>query len=146
MKNPASKGIEALVKVASTVPLLKGKTFGVYSEDELVERVKGITAGGVICGVIYDGIRAKPDGGDSNKKGGSVDVQFTILINFRQSTVKTDDPKGSIIGALDELRTKLIGEDSPSITKWKFLIETAVNGKVGGLCYMQKWSFPTTLL
>lgn len=131
------------LKVQS-IAMFRGKTFAVYSEDEIIERTKGISF--PCIGLIYNGITALPEIGVTNKSGGSGEVVVSLLVLFRQSTIATASPKEEIIERLDEIRSKILNTRSPTGHLWKFQVEIPVVGKLGVLAYMQRWSTPVQLV
>lgn len=133
--------IEAKVE---SLPALRGRVFHVYSEEELVERTKGLSFPCV--GVIYDGLRSVGEPGkDSGKMGSSAELVVTVMIFFRQDTKAKNDPKESVVSQLDVIRKNILRTKSPSGHFWRFQIEAAVAGKEGVLTYLQRWVTPVQL-
>ena len=126
------------------VPAFRGRVFHVYSEDELIERTKGMSFPCV--GVVYDGIRSVGEPGkDTGKMGSSAELVVSVMIFFRQDTKAKADPKESVVGHLDTIRSQLLRTKSPAGHFWRFQIEAAVAGKEGLLAYLQRWATPVQL-
>lgn len=131
-------------KKVEELPVLRGRVFHVYSEEELVERTKGLSFPCV--GVVYDGIRSVGEPGkDTGKMGSSAELVVSIMIFFRQETKAKTDPKESVVSQLDSIRSKLLRTKSPAGHFWRFQIEAAVAGKEGVLTYLQRWATPVQL-
>jgi hypothetical protein len=144
MKVQANACMTDLESKVQLIAEFRGKTFGVFSEDELVERTKGI---GYPCiGVIYNGIYTQPEIGSTQKIGGSGELVFSMIVVFRQSTIAVIDPKEQIVEKLDAIRSKIIGTKSPTGHFWKFQMEIPVVGKAGLLAYVQRWATPVQLV
>lgn len=143
MSSIAVKCIEDLEKHLNSMSMVKGKVWHVYSEEELVERTKGISY--PCAGVLYDGMRALPEPGATGKMGLSAELVVTVMIMFKQNTKSTVDAKDSAVDFLDGLREKIAKSRSPSMHFWKFQLEAAVDGKAGVLAYIQRWSTPVQL-
>lgn len=145
MRVVAINCIEDIVKKVETVPGLKGRVFHVYSEEELIERTKGLSF--PCAGIVYDGMRAISEGGkDTHKIGGSAELVVSVMVFFRQDTKAKVDPKETTVAVLDSLRGKLITTKSPTGHFWKFQVEAAVEGKNGVLAYLQRWATPIQLV
>lgn len=143
MSSIAVKCIEDVEKYLNSMSAVKGKVWHVYSEEELVERTKGLSF--PCAGVLYDGMRAIPEQGATGKMGLSAELILTVMVMFKQKTVSTVDAKDSAVDFLDELRGKIAKSRSPSGHFWKFQLEAAVDGKSGVLSYIQRWSTPVQL-
>lgn len=139
----AIKCIEDIEARVASLAALKGRVFHVYSEEELVERTKGVSF--PCAGVVYDGMMASEESGSTAKMGGSAELVVTVMLFFRQSTIAKTDPKGTTVAMLDEIRSKILTTRSPSGHFWKFKVEAAVEGKQGLLTYVQRWATPVQL-
>jgi hypothetical protein len=124
-------------------PLIKGRIFTIYSEEELIERTKAISFPCV--GVVYDGITAVGEAGTTGKQGLSTELTVSLMVFFRQNTRATNDPKLTMVDLMDRLRELIIATRSPSGHLWKFKVEVPVQGKNGILAYIQRWSTPVQL-
>ncbi len=136
--------IEDIAARVSSIPTLKGRVFHVYSEEELVERTKGVSF--PCAGVVYDGMMAIDEAGSTAKIGGSAELLVSVMIFFRQNTVAKTDPKATTVALMDEIRGRILATKSPSGHFWKFRIEAAVEGKQGLLTYVQRWATPVQLV
>lgn len=136
--------IEDISAKVEQVTGLKGRVFHVYSEEELIERTKGVSFPCV--GVVYDGMRALPESGSTHKIGGSAELVVSVMIFFRQDTKSKADPKETTVNYLDRIRSQLIRTKAPTGHYWKFQVEAAVEGKNGVLAYLQRWATPTQLV
>ena len=139
--NDCMDDLEAKVQLIAE---FRNKTFSVYSEEELIEKTKGI---GYPCiGVIYNGITSQVEVGSTQKVGGSGEIIISLLVMIRQNTIAKADPKEQIIGKLDQIRSKIMGTKSPTGHFWKFQMEIPVVGKSGLLAYLQRWATPVQLV
>ncbi len=144
MKIQANACVDDLESKVQLVAEFKTRTFTVYSEDELIEKTKGI---GYPCvGIIYNGITSQPEVGATQKIGGSGEIIVSLLVMFRQNTIAKVDPKEQIIGKLDQIRSKIMCTKSPTGHFWKFQMEIPVVGKSGLLAYVQRWATPVQLV
>lgn len=139
----AIKCIEDLEARVEQIPALKGRVFHVYSEEELVERTKGLSFPCV--GIVYDGMMAIPEPKPTAKIGGSAELVATVMIFFRQDTKAKNDPKDQTVALLDQIRGKILATRSPTQHLWRFKLEAAVEGKQGLLTYVQRWATPVQL-
>lgn len=140
----AIKCIDDLEARIKTIPTIKDRVFHVYSEEELVERTKGLSFPCV--GIVYDGMMAIPEQGSSAKIGASAELVATVMIFFRQDTKAKSDPKDATVALLDEIRGKILATRSPTRHHWRFKLEAAVEGKQGVLTYVQRWATPAQLV
>lgn len=139
----AIKCIDDLESRANLIPSLKGRVFHIYSEEELLERTKGLSFPCV--GIVYDGMMAVPEPGSSAKTGSSAELVATVMIFFRQDTKAKTDPKDTTVALLDQIRGKILATRSPTGHYWRFKLEAAVEGKQGLLAYVQRWATPVQL-
>lgn len=143
MSTIAVSCIEDLEAKIRLVPAIGGRVFHVASEDEIVERTKGMAYPCV--GVIYTGMTASGEQGSSAKMGQSVELVASILLFFRQDSRATSDPKESTIAVLDAIRRNIMTTKSPSGHYWRFKMEVPVEGGKGVMTYLQRWSTPVQL-
>lgn len=122
---------------------LSGRVIQVFSDDELLERTKGMMYPCV--GVIYTGLMAKDEAGSTAKMGASSELIVSAMVFFRQNTVAVEDPKKKTLGMLDRIRSRILTTRSPSGHFWKFQLETPVVGNTGVLVYLQRWATPVQL-
>src|SRR5690242_6648616 len=107
--------VNDLVAKVDAYPAFSNKVWHVYSEEELLAKQKGAIFPAV--GVIYDGTRSRPPQSGEDSPGGSAqsaDVSCTILTFFRQSPQSSLDPKDTIIGQMDALRSTILRTRSPT--------------------------------
>lgn len=120
------------------------RVFHVYGEDDLLDYTKGLTF--PCMGVVYNGIRSIPENKETGKQGISGELVVTIMLLFRDSTSTTANQKASAISMLDDARKLILTTKSPTGHKWKFQLESPVQGKKGVLAYVQRWSTPVQLV
>lgn len=135
--------IEDIENRIKTVPAIGNRVFHVSSEDEIIEKTKGVSFPCV--GVIYSGMTATNEAGSSARMGQSAELVVSILLFFRQDSRATNDPKDSTVAVLDEIRRKIMATKSPSNHFWRFKVEAAVEGGKGLMTYLQRWSTPVQL-
>ena len=134
--------MDLVAKVAEVAELEK-RVFYVASEEEVVERTKGMTYPCV--GVVYHGIVATEEMGASGKSGDSANLMVSLMLFFRQSTTAVNDPKDAGVELLDEIRQLILRTRSPTGHFWKLQLEVPVEGRRGVLLYLQRWSTPVQL-
>lgn len=130
----------ALAEAIRKVPGFEQRTFVVYSEDEILKETKGMAY--PCIGVIYEGMRSIPEAGETNKQGVSGELVCSVLLFFKQDTRATLDAKETALETLDVVRKAIRVDRAPSGHKWKFQLETPVDGKAGVLVYLQRWATP----
>lgn len=123
-----------------------GKVFHVYSEEELMDKTKGITFPAV--GIVYEGMRAVPE--DSDKKsvkiGVSAELIAAVMLIQRPDNISAADTKTPTMNLLDDIRQEIMGSKSPSGHWWKFVVEASANEKNGVVIWLQRWSTPVQLI
>lgn len=133
-----------VVSKVESVTGLKGRVFTVFSEEELIERTKGL---GFPCvGVVYDGMRAISEPGSTHKIGGSAELVISVIVFFKQETRAQRDVKAEALQYLDSIRSTLLKSKAPSGHFWKFQVEASIDGKTGVLAYLQRWAAPVQLV
>lgn len=125
-----------------------GKVFHVYSEEELMDKTKGITFPAV--GVVYEGMRAVNEGvsGEaraSHKLGVSCELVAAIMLIQRPDNISAADTKTPTLAMLDDIRQEIMGSKSPSGHFWKFVVEASAQEKNGVVIWLQRWSTPVQL-
>ena len=140
----ATDCIESIEDVLRTIPGLEKRVFHVYSDEELIERTKGLSFPCV--GVVYDGLMGREEPGATGKLSSTADLVVSIMLFFRQNTRATTDPKDTTVETLDTIRSKILETRAPSGHLWKFQLEAAVEGKQGLLTYVQRWATPVQLV
>lgn len=125
-----------------------GKVFHVYSEEELMDKTKGITFPAV--GIVYEGMRAVNEGaGDarvSHKLGVSAELIAAVMLIQRPDNISAADTKTPTMNLLDDIRQEIMGSKSPSGHWWKFVVEASANEKNGVVIWLQRWSTPVQLV
>lgn len=123
-----------------------GKVFHVYSEEELMDKTKGITFPAV--GIVYEGMRAVNE--DSDKKsvkiGVSAELIAAVMLIQRPDNISAADTKTPTMNLLDDIRQEIMGSKSPSGHWWKFVVEASANEKNGVVIWLQRWSTPVQLI
>lgn len=138
------KTVEGAEKVLMTIPGFREKVFHVASEEELQNKIKGLSLPAI--GVIYDGMRAVPEPGGTGKLGKSAEMVITLLLMFRNDTVQGKPPKESSLGVLDAMREKMLETRSALGHFWKFQLEASTQTKTGVVVYIQRWATPAQLV
>lgn len=139
----ATNCTQDLVEKVKELAELEERVFYVASEEEVVERTKGMSYPCV--GVVYHGIVATEEQGASSKTGDSANLMVSIMLFFRQNTTATNDPKDAGVELLDEIRQLILRTRSPTGHFWKLQLEVPVEGRRGVLLYLQRWSTPVQL-
>lgn len=126
-----------------------GKVFHVYSENELMDKTKGIAFPAV--GVVYEGMRAVNEGAAgearvSHKLGVSAELVAAVMIIQRPDNISTANTKTPSMNLLDDIRQEIMGSRSPSGHFWKFIVEASANEKNGVVIWLQRWSTPVQLV
>lgn len=145
MANPiATKCVTDVVTRIETVPEMKGKTFHVMSDQELLDKTKGLMYSCVA--VIYGGITSVAEDGDTGKKGVSCELSMDVILFFRGNAQAQNDPKVGAVAMLDTMRDKMREGRSPSGHFWRFQSERAIELKTGLMGYMQRWTTPVQMV
>ncbi len=135
--------IEDVVKRIDALPALKGKVFHVYSDQELLDKTKGLMYSCVA--VIYAGLHSVPDSGTTHKVGLSAEIVMDTILFFRSNAQAQNDPKVGAAAILDLMRAAFRDTRSPSGHFWRFQSETAIELKSGLVGYLQRWAAPVQL-
>lgn len=125
---------------------VKGRVLTVYDADELLEKTAAITL--PAAGVVYEGMRAVPDGGNSLRAGISCEGVFTIVL-LTSSPSSSGSTQSSMVRShelLDQIRKTMMATRSPSGHLWRFLVEAASTTKGGSLMWIQRWTTPIQLV
>lgn len=123
---------------------LNQNTFFVYTQEDMLKRTAKITY--PAAGIIYEGIRAKPDAMDGKAAMGlSADFYCAILVLVGGSSFGNVDYKAEAIKLVDNVRGKILKTRSPSGHFWKFLVESPVVDIDGAFGYYIRFSTPIML-
>lgn len=131
----ATQSVDDLKTKVALIPQFAGKVYHVYSEEELLDKQKGLVY--PCIGIIYDGMRTTAEKGD---KATSASLSCTILAFFRSESQATLDAKDRTVMLIDRMRSGINGTRSPTGHWWKFQIEASIPSKKGLLVYLQRWS------
>jgi hypothetical protein len=123
-----------------SVPEFKQKVFYVYSENDLLDKLKGLSFPAV--GIMYENTQSKDDG---NKMGMSAVLQCAVAVMVAGKTVANLDSKNEAALLLDAVRRGIIKTVSPTGHKWSFVMETCAGEVNGAIVYIQRWSTPIIL-
>lgn len=132
-----SKCVEDLRAHLQSIAAFKNKHLFVYHEDDLQDKLKGITLPG--AGVIYEGMRALPEAGGA-KIGLSAELVFSLLVVSRPETLANVDSKTPLLNILDDVRNAILFTRSPTGHKWRFVVEAATRETHGAIFWVQRWS------
>lgn len=128
-----------------------GKVFHVYSEEELMDKTKGITFPAV--GIVYEGMRAVPESSTnaeaakvSHRLGVSAELVAAVMILQRPDNISAADTKTPALSLLDDIRQEIHGSKSPSGHWWRFIVEASAQEKNGVVIWLQRWSTPVQLV
>lgn len=135
----ATMCVDSVVAAIDTIKDLKGKVWYVFSDEELMEKTKGLQYSCVA--VIYGGLQ-----GDPESKGKSAKIIIDVILFFKQNAQMKDDPKDRAVAYLDEIRNKFIAQRSPSQHFWEFRSEGAIELKTGVVGYLQRWAAPVMMV
>lgn len=140
----AAKCLTSVIKTLQSIAAVSGKVFQIYSEDELMDKTKGMVF--PCAGVVYEGMRAISEGSkDTNRQGLSAELVLSILIFFRPDALSPSNTKTSALNLLDDVRDSIKGTRSPSGHLWRFVVEAAATEKHGVVVYIQRWTTPVQL-
>lgn len=127
-----------------TVEKIKGKIVSVYSQEELTDSMKGITA--PFVGVVYEGMRAVAEQKETNRQGVSCELVVSLIVVGRVTTAGESSMKNQTLGLLDDLRKAMRNCKSPAGHKWRFNMEAAAAEKQGTTMWIQRWTTPVQLV
>jgi len=139
----ANECVKDVVDRLNSIPDLKGRSFHVMSDNELLEKTKGLMY--TCSAVIYGGITSVPDSGATHKVGLSATLTVDVLLFFKSSPSASSDPKVSAVELLDTVRAKFKDTRSPTGHFWRFTSERPVEVKSGVLGYLQRWTSPVQM-
>jgi hypothetical protein len=125
---------------------LKNRVFKTYSEDDLLDVLKGIKSYPAV-GIAYDGMISESEPGLTHKVGVSNTVIISfILVQSGDANFRTDQKRAKAIDVLDLMRDRFLGQRSAATSHyWLFLSETAAELKSGMVCWVQRWRIPVQL-
>lgn len=145
MNEIASKCVEDIRTKLQSVASLAGKHLTVYSPEDLADVLKK-GAKTPIVGVLYEGMRSITDPGPSVRVGGSAEIIIAIILITDKSYVsQAADAKTPSLALLDEIRSKIMGQKSPSQHRWRFIVEAAGDVTSGTVVWVQRWASPVQL-
>lgn len=131
------------VKLAlQSIAELTGKIVSVYSEEELMDASKGIAF--PCIGVVYEGMRSSPEPG-SAKTGMAAELIVSLIMVERAAAAGESYTKNAALATLDDTRKALIGRQSPTGHKWRFIMEAPASEKKGTIIWLQRWATPAML-
>jgi len=130
----AAKCVAHMQELVETGPLVKQKTFWVYTEEDLLREMNLIKAPGV--GIIYEGTRNR----GLQQHGRASEVGVALAVIMEGSQIATLDRKEAIVDLLDQLRIAIMGKTSPTGHPWAFQLETPTGDIVKNLLFLQRWS------
>ena len=127
-----------------TLAALNQNTFFVYTQEDMMKRTAKIVF--PAAGIIYEGIRSKPDIMDKGTSMGlSADFHCAVLILVTGSSFGNVDYKAEAIKLVDSVRGTILKTRSPSGNFWKFLVESPVVDVEGAFGYYIRFSTPILL-
>jgi len=142
---PIANCMNALQAAVQSVSELEDKMVFVYSEDDLIDKIKGLTKYPGV-GILYEGMRSEPELGRTAKVGVSAIASFAlILIDQTDTPARTDQRKVNSFMYLEDIRIKLMATRSPTGHFWRFLAEAPAAVKGGRILWFQRWVTPIQL-
>jgi hypothetical protein len=139
----ANACINDLIEKVKTVTRLKDRVFYVTSDDDLMDKLKGLVY--PVVAVIYAGIASEADSGSTSRHGLSTELGADILFFFKNSPLVKVDPNQRAIDDLDEVRDAIKGTKSPAGHLWRFGAEHPIELKSEIMGYRQHWTTPVIL-
>jgi hypothetical protein len=139
---PAQVMEEVKGLVQSIAPFQNSTVF-VYDEDDLENKLKGAQFPAV--GIIYNGMRKKPEQGRSAHLGISCDMMFTVMLVQKGQTIVVTDTKVASIDLLDALRGAILGVRSITGHFYCFEMEAPGRPNKGLIFWGQRWAVPVQL-
>ena len=113
------------------------KTLFVLDDNELLDKIKG--AKFPAAGIVYEGMRALPESGQS-KIGITAELVFSILVVSRAENLANSDQKTPLLNLLDGLRNAIATTRAPTGHHWKFVVEAGTKESNGAVFWVQRWS------
>lgn len=144
LRTIANDCVKDVVTKINAQSSLTGKVWHVLSDDELLEKTKGLQ---VSCAaVIYAGLRASgAPVAQGSSAGMTADLAVDVLLVFRSSINASADPKLGAVTLLDNIRSSIAGTRAPSGHYWRFSSERLVEVTGGVLAYVQRWNVTAPL-
>ena len=138
MANPAAEialaCVEDMKAKIETVSLVKGKTFWVYSEEDL-ERTSRLIKKPCV-GIMYEGLRSQ----GTQRAGLATNLGVAVAIIADGKDIANLDRKESIVQLLDQIRNVIRDTNSPTGHKWAFVLESPTMDIANSVVYLQRWS------
>ncbi|QIN95174.1 hypothetical protein DLP3_011 [Stenotrophomonas phage vB_SmaS_DLP_3] len=126
------------VKLQS-VATFNGKTVHILTEEDFFKKIQG--APPPCVGILYEGIRAKPENDKATHRVGlSNDLGMTLVLAMQSKMPVGGDLRGTALEYLDQLRNLLKDTRSLSGHYWKFVMEAAALEKEGYTLWVQRWT------
>jgi len=139
---PVSECAHDLLTRLQSIADLNGKALFVFSEDDLLDKIKGVTLPAV--GIVYEGMRSMPEQGTA-KVGISCELVFSLAVINRPEVLSKADTKTVTLNLLDQIRQTLLVTRSPTGHYWKFVVEAATSVRNGTVFWVSRWSTPIQL-
>lgn len=140
--NPTYVCVESLKTTLQSIPYLKGKVLFVTNEESAIDQMKGVNSFPSAV-VIYEGMRAVPEQGQTAKIGISGEMVFSIVVLNRDTDIlQTDQTRITSIAIMDKLRSVIMGTRSPTGHFWRFMVEAPALERNGVVLWVQRWTTP----
>ena len=125
---------------------LVGKVVVAYNEDDLLDVLKGLKAFPAV-GIVYEGMRAKPEPGATGKMGLSCEIVMSfVLVEQGDAPFATQQKKTRSVDYLDLMRDQFMGQRSIVTGHlWNFMVESPAALTSNMVCWVQRWSLPVQL-
>ncbi|QZI85667.1 hypothetical protein CPT_Summit_011 [Stenotrophomonas phage Summit] len=122
-----------------SIATFNNQVIHILTEEDFFKKIQGAKPPAV--GVLYEGIRAKPEAGkDSHRVGLSNELGMALVLAMQSTSPVGGDLRGTAIEYLDKMRDVL--KDTRSLTGhfWRFELEAPVAEKGGYSLWIQRWS------
>lgn len=134
------------VVIPGTSNTMAGRVVEADDADDLLDKLKGLKAYPGI-GVVYEGMRSMPEGGDTGKMGLSSEVAMAfVLVEYGGAILNSPQKASRPRDWLHAMREQVMGQRSTATGHfWKFQVEAKAEIKGGMVCWIQRWSVPIQL-
>jgi hypothetical protein len=139
----ATQVMNEVLGLVQSIAQFSKSTIFVYSDDDLQNKVRGANFPAV--GIIYNGMKVKPEMSKSVRLGLSGDLTFTLMLIQQSQTISTTDTKGISMNLLDSLRGAILGVRSITGHFYQFQLEAPAQPSKGYIFWGQRWSVPVQL-
>ncbi len=143
--DPVQSVVDSVLATLQSVAGLETQSWHVLSEEELMNRAKGVTT--PAAAVVYEGLRRKSD-----QRGLVCGCGMAVLVFYRGGdgvgigAMAGDQRKKDCMAMLKTIRDLILDSPGPGGHKWEFVSETPALEAKGLVVFAQRWTLTVSLL